>query len=807
MVATEAGAPGRDPLRRAVDLVLLAAAAACGVIGFMPIYGGADWVVPSVLGVAAGLGLAVLSARGRWNALVVAAAGAAAYAALSGLIFRELALLSCIPTPASVGAAFRGLVRGWRQVLTAVPPIGRTGEALAVPYLAAFVASLLAGVLALRTTRRRLAVVPLAGLVAVTILFGVREPANLAVQGIGFGAACVGWLARDRWRSTARGLRSRLAGSLAIVLIGCVAAPTLGDRLPGAESRRFILREETDPPFDPRAYPSPLAGFRRYKDVRKDRRGLKERTLFTVAGMPSDARIRMAVLDAYDGVVWSVSGSGTSATFDRVGSSIPHDSGGRAVTASFAIDSYDEIWLPTLGDVTGITFGGDRSKELTDALRVNQETDVAAAPVGLSRGDRVTVHARLAAAPDPSKLAGHAPGPAAVGPVEAAPDDVVQLVSAVLESPSGEGGSQAAPSASAESGFDRVRSIAETIRSAASPFYYSDGMTEAEEPSSPGHHRGRLGRLGKDYLDKGAAFGDGEQYAALLALVSRQLGVPSRVVMGFCASACASSGTTTKVTGDDVAAWVEVNVAGGGWVPLDVTPDPDKTVQPVQSRRAPNAATSSEPPVPPVTAPPAQDTKTHDQRDSKPAESEDGSFLSLAQLVRILGISSPFLLILGVLAGILGFKRRRRKRRRSSGTPRDQIIGGWSELRDLALDLGRPMPDLATRREAAALLGDDSVHHAADLADRAVFGPTPPAKVDAEVYWEAVGASLDALTGQLGMLTRLKVRLNPTSLVAAVRARRDRRALRRRDGRGGARTEARIAIRRRPQREKEEVLG
>ena len=117
------------------------------------------------------------------------------------------------------------------------------------------------------------------------------------------------------------------------------------------------------------------------------------------------------------------------------------------------------------------------------------------------------------------------------------------------------------------------------------------------------------------------------------------------------------------------------------------------------------------------------------------------------------------------------------------------------------------MPDLATRREAAALLGDDSVHHAADLADRAVFGPTPPAKVDAEVYWEAVGASLDALTGQLGMLTRLKVRLNPTSLVAAVRARRDRRALRRRDGRGGARTEARIAIRRRPQREKEEVLG
>ena len=142
------------------------------------------------------------------------------------------------------------------------------------------------------------------------------------------------------------------------MLIGCAAAPTLGDRLPGAESRRFILREQTDPPFDPRAYPSPLAGFRRYKDVLKDRRGLKERTLFTVAGMPSDARIRMAVLDAYDGAVWCVSGSGTSAT---------GDTGGRQ-TASYEPTANDPVTGCRAVALSGkwpVTLTRGRAKRLT----------------------------------------------------------------------------------------------------------------------------------------------------------------------------------------------------------------------------------------------------------------------------------------------------------------------------------------------------------------------------------------------------------------------------------------------------------
>jgi hypothetical protein len=58
------------------------------------------------------------------------------------------------------------------------------------------------------------------------------------------------------------------------------------------------------PPFDITDYPSPLQSFRGY--VRDD----ADKTLFTVTGLPKDGRVRLATMDAYDGIVYNVSDDG-----------------------------------------------------------------------------------------------------------------------------------------------------------------------------------------------------------------------------------------------------------------------------------------------------------------------------------------------------------------------------------------------------------------------------------------------------------------------------------------------------------------
>ena len=69
-------------------------------------------------------------------------------------------------------------------------------------------------------------------------------------------------------------------------------------------SPRYVLRDVVIPPFDVRAYPSPLQSFRGYV------RDFADEPLFTVSGLPSGARVRLATMDAYSGTVYNVSEGG-----------------------------------------------------------------------------------------------------------------------------------------------------------------------------------------------------------------------------------------------------------------------------------------------------------------------------------------------------------------------------------------------------------------------------------------------------------------------------------------------------------------
>ena len=168
-----------------------------------------------------------------------------------------------------------------------------------------------------------------------------------------------------------------------------------------------MLRDEVTPPFDPRDYPSPLAGYRRYvKDW-------KDTELLTVRGLPEGADVRLATMDAYDGVVWNVSGQGTadgSGSFRR-----PADDGARrrrdrrrdrrpagaadegAVTAEVEVEvrALPGVWLPTVGEPQAVRFAGDAADDLAPQLRLNDATGAAVLTGGLARGLRYTVDARV----------------------------------------------------------------------------------------------------------------------------------------------------------------------------------------------------------------------------------------------------------------------------------------------------------------------------------------------------------------------------------------------------------------------------
>ena len=92
-----------------------------------------------------------------------------------------------------------------------------------------------------------------------------------------------------------------------------------------------------------------------------------------------------------------------------------------------------------------------------------------------------------------------------------------------------------------------------------------------------------------------------------------------------------------------------------------------------------------------------------------------------------------------------------------------RMANGWREVTDRALDMGRPIPDMATRREAAQFVGASTVALAA-RADAAVFGPDEPSDDEVDQYWSELEFELGAMRHELGLVNRVKAALSLTSL-------------------------------------------
>ncbi|WP_022883052.1 transglutaminase-like domain-containing protein [Gryllotalpicola ginsengisoli] len=739
------------------DLGVVAALSAIAALGFQPLYGGIVFVLPALGGLLVSLAAAAAGRLLRAPLITTIAFGIAGYFLFgSAFAMPATATFTVLPNLDTLSGLVRGAVFGWSDAVTLTAPLQEPPYIGVVAYVACWAAALISGAVVAHWApsagpgsplRRCVAVAaPLALLIA-TILLGTHQVFLGGVRGVVFTALALVWIC---WRQSAdeasvsagqSGSRRKLIGSATVVLGALLVGGLVGGLVQPAAADRFVARDEIVPPFDPLDYPSPLAAFRKYvNDENKT-------VLFTESGLPKGSYVRLATMDAWDGVVWNVSADASTASgsgaFRLLGRKLPEPSlftAGATTKATFTIKDYTGVWLPSGSYPTGLQFEGDDAEQTAQNVRVNSETGTVALTSGVTKGLSYQMEVTALKVPDEKALA--AIPPATLDPADR--QNVPDVVESTATQYAGD----------ATTALQKLQNLQRSLQNLG---YLSHGRPDDSVPARAGEGADRVVEL----LTQTPMVGDQEQYTTAFALMAGSLGFSTRVVLG---AKVPSQGGDVDITGNDVTAWVEVAFQGVGWVPF--FPTPTKTDAPKEQTVKPKVI-----PQPQVRQPPRDHLKddqlltpvqTEDQHKKKQQKGFEipvwaywagGSLLLLAAIV--------FLPLL-----IVWLLKRRRRRKRSRGPGDRQAAGAWAELRSALAELGLAAPaQVTTRRQlarhyetAGAAIGvavpDGSLGPLAREVDHAVFSADDVGPEAATALWASVDKVLEQARSGLSWVRR-----------------------------------------------------
>ena len=710
---------------------LLGLGAALGV-AFWPTYG-EPWLWLAVGGgTALGIGLGLLSAWRRWRPTVTMLVTGLAWFVFGGLLAMPEANTGYVmPSPRTLLGLATGPVTAWRDMLTIAPPLGTTSNLMTVPALLALLTGLLGITLARRSARPTLAWLP--GSVAILVAFalGAAETLRPAAVALGVLGLVLAWTTMQRSRArtslartaSSRRLPTALAGVLVFVVVAGVSVAVSGFVAP--REPRLVLRDLVTRPLDVRAYPSPLQGFRANISEHEDD------VLFSVQGAPGGGVLRVATLDAYDGLTYNVSNSATGGGSDyvRVGARIETAAPGDGYRVRVRVGGYSGVWLPSLGATRDVAFEGDRALELGDSWYHNVASGTSLVAAGLRAGDSYVVDAVYAGRPPDAQIRSASVGDVELPETADLPERLQELARTWTSGALGAG--------------DALLALESRLSTTG---WFSHGVDPGLTPSLPGHSYSRMSAL---LADEEQMVGDGEQYAVVMALMARSLGMPARVVYGYRAPA----GGSGDVRGADVGAWTEVYLRDLGWVLFDPTPDPDRILKELRDQRAPQTRPHVENPPPPPQRPEVPPPDQQMPVDPSKAP-ELPPRIDIAQVLRVTAVFGlPMLVVFGPLILILGLKARRRRQRMHAELVATRVAGGWAELLDAARDLGADVSPAATRTEQASALAlsyprlEERVdsNRLARQADAASFAPEPVNAEQANRYWRGIDLAVSGL--------------------------------------------------------------
>ncbi|MDX2376637.1 transglutaminase-like domain-containing protein [Microbacterium sp. LRZ72] len=777
-----AGSRRDDPRARIVAGVLyVATVTALAALAAWPIYRSVAFVVLVIVAATTGALIAVAARLLRWPgwAVVVVVTGAVLVLGV------PLAVPSRLGSPGDAAAGLldvlSGAVTAWKDLLTVTLPVGEYRNLL-VPALLVFLVGVTAALLLAwrRPPVSAAAVVVGLAMVGFGLLFGrtqvsadaavgplvVSAPVETATGALGL-VASLAWLAwqaheerartlrraastsgvrvsRSRRPSDARRLALGAAMVVAAVAVGAIVAPAAA-----GEQERTVLRSGVGPQISLTDVVSPLAQYRgNFADASYDE------VLFrvdVVAGTPD--RVRLAALDAYDGVVFRAGDGEGDGRYLRVPSLIDVDAAAsEPFEATVTIDGLDGIWMPTLGRLASIEFAGARPAALADGFYYSR---AAAAGIQVAEGGvRAGDVYRLTGVVPPASALEEATAPVGPGAVPGAVEAPESLRVWLERHVTGTDGAALAQVVALlrERGY---LSHAVHIDPDDPPAWLAEGGATVFQPSAAGHSLARIDALFRALLEREddareggadeslvAAPGDDEQFAVAAALLAQELGFPARVVVGTRLTEDEALPVCEQGTcrGSDIAAWAEVLTADGEWIAIDATPQQDEPAVADRTRqRDPENPTQVRPEGAEQVVPPDPE-----QQDTTAAADEDPAAWDAAALWRVARVAGIALLSLAVLAApfatVLLAKALRRRSRREAADPTGVVVGAWEEYADAAADHGRPVPGGRTRAQVAELHASDAARTLAERADRAVFAPLPPSPADAAAVWRLVDA-------------------------------------------------------------------
>jgi hypothetical protein len=192
-------------------------------------------------------------------------------------------------------------------------------------------------------------------------------------------------------------------------------------------------------------------------------------------------------------------------------------------------------------------------------------------------------------------------------------------------------------------------------------------------------------------------------------VMTRALGIPARVVVGFLNPEQTGPGQYTY-TSDDLHAWPEVFFRGTGWVRFEPTPSSRTGTAPTWTRG--NVAAQT-PTVPTASPSAATQGPTPVKKPTETSASSTSSGPTSATVLRLLVV---LLLLAGLAVPALLRRNQRRRRFARRHDARLEVENLWRELRATATDLQIPWPDGRSPRTAARIISH-RVHAGPDETD------------------------------------------------------------------------------------------
>jgi transglutaminase-like putative cysteine protease len=265
-----------------------------------------------------------------------------------------------------------------------------------------------------------------------------------------------------------------------------------------------------------------------------------------------------------------------------------------------------------------------------------------------------------------------------------------------------------------------------------------------------------------------------EQFAIAMAMMARQVDIPSRVAVGFTSGEIVDN--YLQVTTHDAHAWPELWFPDAGWVPFEPTPRGDGTVTvPTYTTatgrlpggvEAPGAAPILPAPTPSTRSalPPEPEVNAPDALGGDRA----GPGLLERPLVRA-GLAA--VLLVALVPGVK-WGRNLVARRRAGHRPRDAVAESYAELTGWARDAGIGRRGAETPAAYAQRLHGDFEADADPLVEltglfvRAEYGAAEPASDQAHRARRLARSARARLSGRLGWRRRLLAALSPRSLFA-----------------------------------------